>query len=175
MSVWRRGYRVRGKARPVTGLSATEEGGLEMRVMVHVKGDPKPGQLPSQKLIEAMGKFNDELHRAGVLLDGNGLRPTVESKRVTYADGELTVSDGPFGDSKEVVAGYWIWQVKDMDEAVEWAKRIPWSVGTEEYEEEGHVDLRPIFEIDEFAAEVGESPAFERERQIAAELKSKKG
>ena len=144
-----------------------------MRVMVHMKGDPKPGQLPSQELVEAMGKFNEELHKAGVLLDGQGLRPSAESKRVTYSNDNLTVRDGPFAESKEVVAGYWIWQVKDMDEAVEWAKRIPWSVGAEEYEEEGHVDIRPIFELDDFAAEVGESPAIERERQIAEELSKK--
>jgi hypothetical protein len=144
-----------------------------MRVMVHVKGDPKRGQLPSKELVEAMGKFNEELHKAGVLLDGNGLRPSAESKRVTYADGKLSVTDGPFAESKEVVAGYWLWQVKSMEEAVEWAKRIPWSVGTAEYEGEGHVDIRPIFELDDFAAEMGETPAIERERQIQEELSKK--
>jgi hypothetical protein len=138
--------------------------------MVHILGDPKPGQLPSEKLVEAMGKFNEDIHEAGVLIDGNGLRPSAESKRVTYADGKLSVTDGPFGESKEVVAGYWIWQVKDLDEAVEWAKRIPWEVGADEYEGEGIVDIRPIFELEEFAAEVGESPTIERERQIWKEL-----
>jgi hypothetical protein len=144
-----------------------------MRVMVHVKGDPKPGQMPSDGRVEAMGKFNDELHKAGVLLDGQGLRPSAESKRLSYADGKLTVSDGPFPDAKEVVAGYWIWQVKDMAAAVEWDNRIPWSVGADEYGEESHVDIRPIFELEEFAAEVGESPAIERERQIQEELSKK--
>lgn len=144
-----------------------------MRVMVHLMGDPKPGQLPSQELVEAMGKFNEDIHEAGVLIDGNGLRPTAESKRVSYADGKLTVTDGPFAESKQVVAGYWIWQVKDIDEAVEWAKRIPWEVGADEYEGEGLVDIRPIFELDEFAAEVGESPTIERERQIWTELSEK--
>jgi hypothetical protein len=144
-----------------------------MRVMVHVKGDPKPGQLPSEALVEAMSRFNEELHKAGVMLDGQGLRPSAESKRVTYADGKLTVTDGPFPEAKEVVAGYWIWQVKDIEEAVEWAKRIPWDVGTQDYEGEGHVDIRPIFELDEFAEEVGDSPAIERERKILEELDGK--
>ena len=144
-----------------------------MRVMVHVKGDPKPGQLPSEELLAEMGKFNEELHKAGVLLDANGLHPSSEAKRVTYADGKLTVTDGPFAESKEVVAGYWIWQVKDIDEAVEWAKRIPWETGADEYEGEGHVDIRPIFELDEFAEELGDSPAIDRARKLGEELSKK--
>lgn len=140
-----------------------------MRVMVFMKGDPKPGQLPSEELLDAMGKFNEELHKAGVLLDANGLHPSAESKRVTYADGKLSVTDGPFAEAKEVVAGYWVWQVKDIDEAVEWAKRIPWSVGADEYEGEGHVDIRPIFELDEF----GDTPAIDRARELGEKLAKK--
>ncbi len=142
-----------------------------MRVMVFVKGDPQPGQLPSEELLAAMGKFNEELQKAGVLLDGNGLRPSAEAKRVTYSNGKLTVTDGPFAEAKEVVAGYWIWQVKDMDEAVEWAKRIPWAAGDQDHEGEGHVDIRPIFELDDFAAEMGESPAIEHHRELQERLR----
>ncbi|HEX2088320.1 MAG TPA: YciI family protein, partial [Actinomycetota bacterium] len=96
-----------------------------MRVMVMVKGDPQPGQLPSEEQLEEMAKYNEELIKAGVMLDGAGLHPTAEGKRVRFGGGKRTVIDGPFAESKEIVAGYWLLQVKSFDEAIEWAKRIP--------------------------------------------------
>jgi hypothetical protein len=134
-----------------------------MRVMMIVKGDPEPGALPSEELLAAMGKYNEELAKAGVLLDLSGLYPTAEAKRVTFSEGKHTVVDGPFPESKEVIAGYWILQVKSMDEAVEWAKRVPVDVA---YGAQSDIDIRRIFELDEF----GDSPAIHRARELEKEL-----
>jgi len=140
-----------------------------MRVMMMVKGDPEPGQLPSEDLLAAMGKYNEELAKAGVLLDLAGLHPSVNGARVKFSGGKRTVIDGPFTESKELLAGYWILQVKSMDEAVEWAKRVPVeSAG--EYGQEGEIEIRQIFELEEF----GESPALDRARELEKELAKKK-
>ena len=96
-----------------------------MRVMLMIKGDPEPGAAPSEELLAAMGRYNDELKEAGVLLDLSGLYPSAGGRRVKFSGGNRTVINGPFAESKELVAGYWILQVKSMDEAVEWAKRVP--------------------------------------------------
>jgi hypothetical protein len=134
-----------------------------------VKGDPEPGQLPSEELLTAMGKYNEELAKAGVLLDLAGLHPSVNGARVKFSGGKRTVIDGPFTESKELLAGYWILQVKSMDEAVEWAKRVPVeSAG--EYGQEGEIEIRQIFELEEF----GESPALDRARELEKELAKKK-
>ncbi|MFS8638377.1 MAG: YciI family protein [Gemmatimonadota bacterium] len=119
-----------------------------MRVMVLVKAteNSEAGILPSQELLAAMGKFNEELARAGILLDGDGLRPSSAGKRVHFADGKVTVVDGPFAETKELVAGYWIWQVKSMDEAVEWARRCPHPMPGEE----GVLEIRPFYEPEDF-------------------------
>ena len=124
-----------------------------MRVMVLVKAsaESEAGQMPSKELLTAMGKFNEELVKAGVMLDGEGLHPSARGVRVSLsADGPPTVTDGPFAETKELVAGYWIWQVRDMDEALEWAKRIPppgpGPAGT--------VELRPVFEAEDFGDEL---------------------
>jgi hypothetical protein len=138
-----------------------------------MKGDPKPDQLPSEKIIEEMGRFNEELAKAGALLEAEGLRPSADSARVVYSGGKRTVVDGPFTESKEIVAGYWILQVKSLEEAIEWAKRVPFEAG-EEYGEEGVVELRPIFELEEFAQEYGDSPAIQRERELQKDLQQKK-
>ncbi len=140
-----------------------------MRVMMIVKGDTQPGQLPSEENLEAMGKYNEELVKAGVMLDGNGLHPSAEGARVRFSGGKRTVIDGPFAESKELVAGYWILQVKDMDEAIEWAKRVPFDDATE-FEGEPELEIRQIFELDEFE----ESPALDRHRELAEELEKKK-
>lgn len=140
-----------------------------MRVMVMIKGDPQPGQLPSEELLEAMAKYNEDLVKAGVLLDGTGLHPSAEGKRVRLSGGKRTVIDGPFAESKEIVAGYWILQVKSIDEAVEWAKRIP-NDPTGEYGQEAEVEIRQLFELDEF----GESPAIDHHRELQKELEKKK-
>lgn len=120
-----------------------------MRVMVFVPGnkDSEAGQLPPQELIAQMTKFNEELVKAGVMLDGQGLRPTSKAKRVKFEGSKRRVIDGPFAESKELIAGYWIWQVKSIDEAVEWVKRAPFDGGVE-------VTLRPIFEAEDFGREL---------------------
>jgi hypothetical protein len=123
-----------------------------MRVMLMVKGDPEPGAAPSEELLAAMGRYNDELERAGVLLDLSGLHPSAEGRRVKFSGGNLTVIDGPFAESKELIAGYWILQVKSMDEAVEWAKSFPFEVLSRiypgEYGAEGEIEIRQVFELE---------------------------
>lgn len=140
-----------------------------MRVLMMIKGDPEPGQLPSEEIMAAMGRYNEELTKAGVLLDLNGLHPSANGARVKYSGGKRTVIDGPFAESKELVAGYWILQVKSMDEAIEWAKRVPFEAGGE-YGPEGEVEIRQIFELEE----LGDSPAVERARELGKELEQKK-
>ena len=122
-----------------------------MRVMVFVKADAdsEAGKMPGEQLIADMMKFNDELIRAGVMLEGEGLKRSAESKRIHFSGTKRTVIDGPFAETKELVAGYWIWKVTSMDEAVEWAKKIPNPTGAE-----GDVDIRPIFESEDFGAEL---------------------
>jgi hypothetical protein len=130
-----------------------------MRVMVFVPGDKnsEAGVMPSQELITKMMKFNEELVKAGVMLDGQGLTPTSKAKRVKFEGGRRMVIDGPFAESKELVAGYWIWQVKSIEEAVEWLKRAPFDGGVE-------VTLRPIFEADDFGKELTPELRAEEER-----------
>ena len=105
--------------------------------------------MPSEKLLADMGKFNEELVKAGVMLAGDGLHPSSKGKRVHFAGGKKTVIDGPFAETKELIAGYWIWQVKSMEEALEWAKRCPDPMPGEE----GELELRPVFEDEEFGKE----------------------
>ncbi len=135
-----------------------------MRVMVLVKGDPnyEAGEMPSTELLAEMGKFNEELVKAGVMLAGEGLHPTSKAKRVAFSGAsERKVIDGPFAETKELIAGYWLWQVKDMDEAVEWLKRAPF--------QEGEVDLRPVFEAEDFGEEF--TPELrEQERRIREQV-----
>jgi len=116
-----------------------------MRVMVIVKGDKnsEAGILPDKKLFEEMGKFNEQLAKAGVILAGEGLKPTSNGKRVKFSGATRTVIDGPFTESKEIIAGFWLWQVRSMEEAVEWLKRAPFDGGTE-------IELRPVYEVDDF-------------------------
>ncbi len=120
-----------------------------MRVMVFVPAskESEAGQVPSQELIAKMTKFNEELVKAGVMLDGQGLTPTSRGKKVRFSGSKRTVIDGPFAETKELVAGYWIWQVKSMDEAVEWLKRAPFDGDVE-------VAIRPIFEAEDFGKEL---------------------
>ncbi len=140
-----------------------------MRVMMMIKGDREIGHLPSEGLLAAMEKYNEELSKAGVLLDLSALHSSAEGVRLKYYRGKRTVIDGPFGEAKEIVAGYWILQVKSMDEAIEWAKRLPFEAGGEP-EAEGEIEIRQLFELDEF----GESPAIERARELERELAKKK-
>lgn len=122
-----------------------------MRVMLMIKGDPEPGAMPSDELLTAMGRYNDELKEAGVLLDLAGLYPSGEGKRVRFSGGERTVVDGPFNE-KDAVAGYWILQVESMDEAVGWAMRVPFEalarIYPGEYGAQGEVEIRQVFELE---------------------------
>jgi hypothetical protein len=123
-----------------------------MRVMVMVKAtkSSEVGTMPSEKLLTEMMKFNEELVKAGIMLAGDGLHPSSKGKRVRFSDGKKTVVDGPFTESRELIAGYWIWQVKSMDEALEWARRCPDPMPGEESE----LELRPLFENDDFGEEL---------------------
>ena len=121
-----------------------------MRVMLMIKGDPEPGAAPSEELLAAMGRYNDELKKAGVLLDLSGLYPSAGGRRVKFSGGNRTVINGPFAESKELIAGYWILQVKSMDEAVAWAMRVPFEALSRiypgEYGAEGEIEIRQLFE-----------------------------
>ena len=121
-----------------------------MRVMVIIKAnkDSEAGVMPSEQLMAEMGKFNEELVNAGIMLDGDGLHPSSKGKRIRISGDKRTVIDGPFAETKELIAGYWVWKVKSMEEAVEWAKRCPNPTG-----EEGEIELRPFFEAEDFGAE----------------------
>jgi hypothetical protein len=119
-----------------------------MKVMVIVKAskDSEAGKMPSQKLLTEMGKYNEELTKAGIMLDGAGLHPTSKGKRVRFAGKNRTVIDGPFAETKELIAGYWLWQVRSMEEAVEWLKRCP-----NPHDEVTDVEIRPLFTEEDFA------------------------
>jgi hypothetical protein len=127
-----------------------------MRVMLMIKGDPQPGAAPSEELLTAMGRYNDELQKAGVLLDLAGLLPSAEGRRVRFAEGSRTVIKGPFPESKQLIAGYWILQVPSMDEAVAWAERFPveaWSrIYPGEYGADVEIEIRQVFEPEGFDA-----------------------
>jgi hypothetical protein len=117
-------------------------------VMVKATDDSEAGIMPSTELLEAMGKYNEELVNAGIMLAGEGLHPSVKGKRVAFDGPRRTVIDGPFAETKELIAGYWLWQVKDMDEAVEWVKRCPNPMlGPSE------IEIRPVFEAEDFGEE----------------------
>jgi hypothetical protein len=141
-----------------------------MRVMVIVKAskESESGEMPSKEILTAMGNYNDQLVKAGVMLAGEGLHPTSRGKRVRFDDGRRTVIDGPFTETKELVAGFWLWQVKSMEEAVEWLKRAPFDAGTE-------IELRPVFEADDFGAEYTPELREQEERQRAAIEERAKG
>ena len=119
-----------------------------MRVMVIVKAskESEAGQMPSEQLLRDMGNFNEQLVNAGIMLAGDGLHPSSKGKRVKFSGTNRTVIDGPFAETKELIAGYWIWRVASMDEAVNWLKRAPFDGGTE-------IEIRPIFEAEDFGKE----------------------
>ena len=139
-----------------------------MRVMVIVKGSPESeaNQLPSEQILTDMGKYNEQLVKAGVMLAGEGLHPSAKGKRVRFSGTQRTVIDGPFTESKELVAGFWLWQVKSIEEAVEWLKRAPFDGGTE-------VEIRPVFETEEFGKELTPE-ARALEERLRAEIERQK-
>ena len=139
-----------------------------MRVMVIVKAneESEAGIMPSQEMLTAMGNFNEELVKAGIMLDGEGLHPSSKGKRIKFSGGNRVVTDGPFAETRELIAGYWVWKVKSMEEAVNWLKRAPFDGGAE-------VEIRPIFEAEDFGAEF--TPELrEQEDRIRAEAEKLK-
>jgi hypothetical protein len=128
-----------------------DKGDAKMRCIVMVKAtkDSEAGVMPSEALLTAMGKFNEELVKAGVLLAAEGLRPSSKGKRVQFSGTKRTVVDGPFAETKELVAGFWLWQVRSMEEAVEWVKRCP-----NPHPGESEIEIRQVFEADDFGAEL---------------------
>jgi hypothetical protein len=138
-----------------------------MRVMVIVKADKdsEAGVLPSTEILADMGKFNEELAKAGVMLAGEGLQASSKGKRVRFSGKKRSVIDGPFSETKELIAGFWLWQVRSMEEAVEWLKRAPF--------QEGEVEIRQVFETEDFGSEL--TPELrEREERLRQQLASKR-
>ena len=139
-----------------------------MRVMVIVKAskESEEGQMPDEKILTSMGKFNEELVNAGVMQAGEGLQPSSKGKRIRFSGANKTVIDGPFAETKELIAGFWLWKVKSMDDAVQWLKRAPFDGGTE-------VEIRQVFETEDFGQELTPE-ARAREERLRAQLDAKK-
>ena len=135
-----------------------------MRFMMIVKAskESEAGAMPEEKVLADMAKYNEELVKAGVLLDASGLKPSSKGARIKYAGAKRTVVDGPFTEAKELIAGFWIIQVKSKDEAIEWAKRVPF--------DDGEVELRPFFELEDFTP----GPAIEHHRRVGEALDNQK-
>jgi hypothetical protein len=135
-----------------------------MRVMVVVKASPESerGEMPSEQVLTEMGRFNEELVKAGIMLAGEGLHPSSKGKRVRFSGKQRTVIDGPFAETKELIAGFWLWQVRSMDEALEWLKRAPFDGGTE-------IEIRPVFEAEDFGKEFTPEERA-REERLRAEI-----
>jgi hypothetical protein len=141
-----------------------------MRFMVIVKAtkDSEAGVLPDEKLLAAMGKYNEELVKAGVMLAGEGLRASALGKRVHFSGTTRTVTDGPFAETKELIGGYWIWKVKSMDEAVEWVKRSP-----NPHQSDSEIEIRPLYEMEDFGPEL--TPELrEQEERLRKQIADKK-
>jgi hypothetical protein len=137
-----------------------------MRVMVIVKAtaDSEAGLMPTEQLLTEMGRYNEELVKAGIMLAGEGLKPSSQGKRVRFSGAKRTVIDGPFAETKELIAGYWLWQVRSMDEAIEWARRCPNPMPGE-----SDLEIRPIFEAEDFGVEF--TPELrEQEERLRAKL-----
>jgi hypothetical protein len=142
---------------------------MKMRFMMIVKAnkDSEAGKMPGEELLSAMGKFNEELMKAGALIDLSGLQPSSKGARIKISGGKRIVTDGPFAETKELIAGYWIIQVKSKEEAIEWAKRVPAPHGEGQ---ESEIEIRQVFEMDDF----GPSEAVDRARQLGKELAKNK-
>jgi hypothetical protein len=135
-------------------------------VFVKANKESEAGVMPSTEILTAMGKYNQELIKAGVLLDANGLHASSKGKRVKFSGHQRTVTDGPFAETKELIAGYWLWQVKSIEEAVEWLKRAPFDGGTE-------VEIRPVFEFVDFGAQLTPELKAQEERLRTQSAKTK--
>ena len=143
-----------------------------MKVLVIVKASKasEAGVMPSEELMNAMGAFNAELSKAGVMLAAEGLHPSSKGKRLIFNGADKRFVDGPFAETKELVAGFWLWQVKSMDEAMEWARRMP-----NPHADDGSVEIRPVFELDDFGAELSPEQRALQERMRAKAEKQNKG
>lgn len=142
-----------------------------MRVMVIIKAnrDSEAGVLPDEKLLTEMGKFNEDLVNAGVMLAGEGLHPSSKGKRVKFSGEKRTVIDGPFAETKELIAGFWLWRVNSLDEAVEWVKKMPGNCGNSSGPEESEIEIRQVFEAEDFGAEF--TPELrEQEERLRAQM-----
>jgi hypothetical protein len=144
-----------------------------MRVMVIVKAtkNSEAGEMPSAELLTAMGKYNEELVKAGVMVAGEGLHPSKRGKRVVFSGGKKTIVDGPFAETKELVAGFWLWQVRSMEEALEWARRCPDPMPNEE----SVLEIRPVFEAEDFGAELTPELRAQEERLRAEVERQQRG
>jgi hypothetical protein len=135
-------------------------------IIVKASKDSEAGILPSTELLTSMGKFNEELVKSGVLLAAEGLQPSSKGKRITFSTAKPTITDGPFAETKELIAGFWLWQVRSMEEAVEWLKRSPFGPGAE-------VEIRQVFEADDFGPQL--TPELrEQEERIREEVNARK-
>jgi hypothetical protein len=146
------------------------KGGTSMKVMVIVKASKasEAGEMPNEALLTAMGNYNEELVKAGIMLAGEGLHPTSKGKRIHFDGKERTVIDGPFAETKELIAGYWLWKVKSMDEAVAWLKRCP-----NPHNDATDVEIRPVFEAEDFGEALTPELRAQEERVLAAAAKIK--
>jgi len=137
-------------------------------IIVKASQDSEAGVMPDEKLLAAMGKFNEELAKAGVMLAGDGLHPSSKGARVRFSGAKRSVIDGPFAETKELIAGYWIWQVKSKEEAIEWVKRCP-----NPMKEDSEIEIRQVFEAEDFGAEF--TPELrEQEQRVRAQVAAKK-
>jgi hypothetical protein len=136
---------------------------MRFMMMVRANKDSESGMMPKEELIAAMAKYNEELVKAGVLLDATGLQPSSKGARIKFSGGKRTVIDGPFAETKELIAGYWLIQVKSKEEAIEWAKRAPAPFGEDK---DGEIEIRQLFELEDF----GPGEAVDRHRQVGKEM-----
>jgi hypothetical protein len=159
-----------GKIKQAEACATRKSGDIAVRFMMIVKAnkDSEAGKMPSEELLTAMGKYNEELMKAGVLVDLSGLHPSSKGARIKFSGGKRAVIDGPFAETKELIAGYWIIKVKSKEEAIEWAKRVPAPHGEGQ---EGEIEIRQFFEMEDFAP----SEAVDRAVELGKELaKTKK-
>src|SRR3970040_570074 len=157
----------------MTGPDLKPRGDTTMRFMIIVKAtkDSEAGVMPDEKLLTDMGKYNEELVRAGVMLAGEGLHPSSKGARVRFSGAQRTVIDGPFAETKELIAGFWLWQVKSMEEAIEWVKRCPSPAGATE----GEIEIRQGFALEEFGPEfTPELREQELRQRVRAEANAKR-
>lgn len=146
-----------------------KEGGMKVMVIVKATKNSESGVMPGEKLLAEMGHYNEELAKAGILIDGEGLHPSAKGKRIRFSGSRRSVIDGPFAETTELIAGYWIWQVRSMEQAVEWARRCPDPMPGEDAE----LEIRPLFEAEDFGEELTPELRAQEER-LLAELERKK-